>query len=116
MANSELLWLENLSFAAWGCGACGWIALNPGHKLSGKASSTTQAAFDKHDCKKFPRHTVARERRPSAVLDSENVRAIRLARNSRPILPNRQFAKLCSFEQTAVDESSENLRKSDGWI
>jgi hypothetical protein len=33
----------------------------------------------------------------------------------RPILPNRQLAKVCSFDQTAVDESSENLRKSDGW-
>jgi hypothetical protein len=28
--------------------------------------------------------------------------------------PNRQLAKVCSFEQKAVDESSENLRKSDG--
>jgi hypothetical protein len=33
----------------------------------------------------------------------------------KPILPDRQLAKVCSFEQTAVDESSENFGKSDGW-
>jgi hypothetical protein len=33
----------------------------------------------------------------------------------RLILPNRQLAKVCSFEQTAVDESSENLGKSE-WM
>jgi hypothetical protein len=64
MADRELLWLENLSFAAWGCSACGWIALNSRRKLAGEASSTMRAAFDKHDCKKFPRYDVLpRERR-----------------------------------------------------
>ena len=64
MADRELLWLENFSFAAWGCRACGWIEPSRGHELSGKPSSMIRAAFDQHDCKKFPRHTVPGERQP----------------------------------------------------
>lgn len=71
MAHRELLWLENPSFAAWGCGACGWIELNRGRRLSGKASSTIQAAFDKHDCKKFPRRAVQENGSRPASPDSD---------------------------------------------
>jgi hypothetical protein len=61
----DLVWLENYSFTAWGCAACSWIMPNVGLSLSGKASTTIRAAFDKHDCKKFPRHISAKEKRPS---------------------------------------------------
>ena len=61
----DLVWLENYSFAAWGCAACSWITPNIGLTVSGKASRAIRAAFDKHDCKKFPRHISPREKRPS---------------------------------------------------
>jgi hypothetical protein len=61
----DLVWLENYSFAAWGCAACSWITPNLGHTLSGKAPTAIRAAFDKHDCKKFPRHISPREKQPS---------------------------------------------------
>ena len=61
----ELVWLENYSFAAWGCAACSWLRPNLGLKLSGKAPPAIRAAFHKHDCRKFPRHNSPREKRPS---------------------------------------------------
>jgi hypothetical protein len=53
MARRELVWLENSSFAAWGCAACNWIIPNSSSP-SGKASIHAKEAFDKHDCDKFP--------------------------------------------------------------
>lgn len=64
MADRELLWLENPSFAAWGCSACSWIEPNPEYNVTGKPSSTTRAAFDEHDCKNFPRYVAQGQRRP----------------------------------------------------
>lgn len=49
----ELVSLENGSFAAWGCKACGWIV--PRWKVSGKPPQVVSEAFEKHDCAKFPR-------------------------------------------------------------
>jgi hypothetical protein len=63
--SSDLVWLESRSFSAWGCAACSWITPNVGLSLSGKASTAIRAAFDKHDCKKFPRHISTTEKRPS---------------------------------------------------
>ena len=34
----NLVWLENFSFAAWGCAECSWITPSLGVTLSGKAS------------------------------------------------------------------------------
>jgi hypothetical protein len=67
----DLVWLEDYSFAAWGCAACIWIAPNLSLTRSGKASTAIRAAFDRHDCKKFPRHISTNEKRPSRkALDS----------------------------------------------
>jgi hypothetical protein len=49
----ELVWLENSSFAAWGCKSCGWIM--PPRKVSDKPPSIVKQAFNKHDCANFPR-------------------------------------------------------------
>jgi hypothetical protein len=51
----ELIWLENTSFAAWGCAACDWIVPNPGPTFSGKPPLQVKEAFNKHECAKFPR-------------------------------------------------------------
>jgi hypothetical protein len=51
----ELVWLENSSFAAWGCSACAWIVPNPGATVSGKPPASVKDAFDKHECARFPR-------------------------------------------------------------
>lgn len=61
----NLMWLENLSFAAWGCAECSWITPNLGVTRSGKPSKAIRAAFDKHDCKNFPRRLLSTERRPT---------------------------------------------------
>ena len=50
----DLVWLENYSFAAWGCASCSWIISNVGLTLPGEASAAIKAAFQKDDCKKFP--------------------------------------------------------------
>ncbi len=63
--SKDLVWLENYSFAAWGCAACSWIKPNVDRKLSGQASSSVRAAFDKHDCRKFPRFVPAKDKRTS---------------------------------------------------
>ena len=51
----ELIWLENFTFAAWGCSTCAWIFPNPGETVSGKPPKKVQEAFDQHECAKFPR-------------------------------------------------------------
>jgi hypothetical protein len=54
----ELIWLENFTFAAWGCSTCAWIFPNPGETVSEKPRKKVQEAFDQHECAKFPRtHT-----------------------------------------------------------
>jgi hypothetical protein len=58
-------WLENQSFAAWGCSECAWIMPNLGRTPLGKASAAVREAFDKHECAKFPRHASLREKRPT---------------------------------------------------
>jgi hypothetical protein len=47
----ELVWLENSTFAAWGCAACAWVM--PGQ--SGKPPREVKEAFNQHECAKFPR-------------------------------------------------------------
>jgi hypothetical protein len=49
----ELVWLENETFAAWGCDACGWIV--PGWRVFGQPPVAVKEAFEEHDCAKFPR-------------------------------------------------------------
>lgn len=61
----KLVWLENFSFAAWGCAACSWITPNVGLTLSGRASAAIRTAFDKHDCKNFPRGLAPTDKRLS---------------------------------------------------
>jgi hypothetical protein len=51
----ELVWLENNSFAAWGCSECSWI-VNPETKRSKKPSTSVEDAFKKHDCAASPRY------------------------------------------------------------
>jgi len=51
----ELIWLENFTFAAWGCSACAWIFPNPGEPVSGRPPAKVKEPFDKHECAKFPR-------------------------------------------------------------
>jgi hypothetical protein len=55
----ELVWLENDTFAAWGCSECSWI-VNPETKRSEKPSTRVKDAFNKHDCAAFPRFTKKR--------------------------------------------------------
>jgi len=52
-----LLWLEDSTFAAWGCVDCAWIM--PGGKESGKSLQGVKEAFDKHECARFPRFSPA---------------------------------------------------------
>jgi hypothetical protein len=59
----ELLWLENNSFAAWGCSECYWI-VNPETKRSEKPSTQVKNAFKKHNCALFPRF---RKRKPGST-------------------------------------------------
>jgi hypothetical protein len=61
----DLVWLENYSFAAWGCSACSWIEPHLRLTQSVEASAAIRATFSKHDCKKFPRHISPSEKRPS---------------------------------------------------
>jgi hypothetical protein len=51
----QVFWLENSSFAPWGCVACDRIIANPGSATSGKPSLGVKEAFNKHECSKFPR-------------------------------------------------------------
>jgi hypothetical protein len=52
----ELVWLENSTFAAWGCGACGWIMPNPRFASSDTPSGEVKEAFNEHECQN-PRKT-----------------------------------------------------------
>jgi hypothetical protein len=61
----DLVWLQKYSFAAWGCTACSWVMPSLDRRLSGQASAPIRAAFDKHDCKKFPTYISPKEKRPS---------------------------------------------------
>lgn len=51
----ELVWLENYSFAAWGCSECHWLVVNPETNLSEKPPLAVKDAFKKHSCATFPR-------------------------------------------------------------
>jgi hypothetical protein len=46
----ELIWLEDSTFAAWGCSQCGWIVTNAGITAAGKPPARVKDAFDKHEC------------------------------------------------------------------
>jgi hypothetical protein len=61
----ELVWLEDNTFAAWGCAACNWILPSIHAIQSDQPSTTVRKAFDKHDCAQFPRNPSAKEKRPS---------------------------------------------------
>jgi hypothetical protein len=52
-----LLWLEDNTFAAWGCEKCAWIM--PGSRGSGEPFPAVKEGFDKHECAKFPRFSRA---------------------------------------------------------
>jgi hypothetical protein len=54
----ELVWLEDNTFAAWGCKRCGWIL--PGKRSNGP-SPEVKEAFSKHECAKTPRRTSSRK-------------------------------------------------------
>jgi hypothetical protein len=58
----DLVWLENDTFAAWGCEECRWII--PGRRVSGKPPLEVKEAFDKHECAKFPAYPTKQERKP----------------------------------------------------
>jgi hypothetical protein len=62
----DLVWLEDFSFAAWGCAACRWIMPNTDLTLSDRAPTAIRAAFNQHDCNRFPRHVLPREKRPAS--------------------------------------------------
>ncbi len=51
----ELVWLENNTFAAWGCSECNWILVNPGPNPSGNPSAKVKDAYNQHDCAELPR-------------------------------------------------------------
>jgi hypothetical protein len=59
-----LVWLENSTFAAWGCKACNWILRGLGPTAAGKPSEEIQQAFDEHDCSRFPRVIDSKAKRP----------------------------------------------------
>ncbi len=52
----ELVFLEDNSFAAWGCDGCYWIV--PGGTEFDSPPSEVKEAFNKHDCAQFPRPTL----------------------------------------------------------
>jgi hypothetical protein len=49
--------LKIVHFAAWGCGACGWIMPNPRSASSDAPSAEVKEAFNSHECQKHPRKT-----------------------------------------------------------
>jgi len=51
----ELVWLENSTFAAWGCSACYWLVANPKATVSKDPPAEVKAAFNNHDCATNPR-------------------------------------------------------------
>ena len=63
----QLVWLEDSTFAAWGCSACSWVLANP-------SPSQAKQEFDEHACADFPRRTRERKEprtRPSAMKPSQ---------------------------------------------
>jgi hypothetical protein len=50
----NLVWLENRTFAAWGCSECNWLLTNPGTDLSEKPATRVKKDFNEHDCAMFP--------------------------------------------------------------
>lgn len=57
----ELIWLENISFAAWGCSVCDWLIPNPGPPLVGdRPPAKVKEAFAKHKCADYPRAKLSR--------------------------------------------------------
>jgi hypothetical protein len=59
----ELVWLENSTFAAWGCTECDWILPNPGRRVSDKPSAKDKEVFEQHKCAEFPRVRIAEKRK-----------------------------------------------------
>ncbi len=57
----ELVWLENETFAAWGCRGCTWI-VSGGGPIPVRAPATIQQAFDQHQCVDFPHQLPLRRR------------------------------------------------------
>ena len=51
----ELVWLEDGTFSAWGCEACGWIMSGSRFTYSENPSSEVKEAFNQHECDKYPR-------------------------------------------------------------
>ena len=58
----DLVWLENLSFSAWGCSGCAWI-IPSGPTLTAKKTALACEAFAHHDCKNFPRYVSPKGKR-----------------------------------------------------
>jgi hypothetical protein len=50
----ELVWLENISFTAWGCAECNWIIPNPPRTDSHKPPARVKEAFAQHECAQYP--------------------------------------------------------------
>jgi hypothetical protein len=50
------------------------------------------------------------------MIGSSDNDAATVAASWRPILPNRQLANVCSFEQTAVDDPAKISEKPNGCI
>jgi hypothetical protein len=46
----QLIWLENNSFAAWGCSDCDWVLPNTDAPAQAEPSAEVQAVFDAHSC------------------------------------------------------------------
>ncbi len=57
----ELVWLDNDTFAAWGCSGCSWIVSKPG-PVREQAPAGVKEAFDQHDCANQPRLQPQRRR------------------------------------------------------
>jgi hypothetical protein len=62
-AERELVWLEDSTFAAWGCRECRWILVGAGPTANGKPPMEAQEAFDKHDCARLLRMIDGRAKR-----------------------------------------------------
>jgi hypothetical protein len=40
----ELVWRENNTFTAWGCGACNWVLAKPGKKNLSQTINTSKGS------------------------------------------------------------------------
>jgi hypothetical protein len=61
----ELTWLEDSTFAAWGCSECKWIRPSLG---TDKPSAKVLEGFQQHDCLEFPPHKLPSHKRPSSTV------------------------------------------------